>query len=441
MRNRMVVTDMKKVKLLVALITLFFAMSMVCACSDSTDNSAETEETTTEIDTSLADEYIDLGVFTVDTETLMQSIETYLDAYSDAYYENERQSGEAYLFPTWPMEIDNDISSTIQFYSAEEDSEDITEDITDTSKIPTGMKIQYDFYINGDSSFDSMEKATQATMIIMRAVGFTEEDISDKKLHDLIFDQIDYAIGGAFSSDDDLGYSNGEAGNAEIHSRAVRHNDSAKVVSLFIEPRISKKEESNRDMVTFGSYEQDNDTANGKEPIEWLVIDRTDGKMLLLSKMALDNKKYNKEYDTCVWCNCSVHDWLNNEFLDEAFDSEEQKRICETNVITEANDRDGGTSGGADSTDKVFLLSFEELFKYFPDSTTCQPTAYAIAQGSYVSDEEESKGNTIWFLRTPGSDQFEVLHVAPDGETMNFFDEEVDKENSIRPAMWVETEE
>ena len=44
------------------------------------------------------------------------------------------------------------------------------------------------------------------------------------------------------------------------------------------------------DYVTFGMYEQDNDKSNGAEAIEWQVLDKKDGKVLLLSKYALDAK-------------------------------------------------------------------------------------------------------------------------------------------------------
>lgn len=37
-------------------------------------------------------------------------------------------------------------------------------------------------------------------------------------------------------------------------------------------------------VVTYGHYEQDNDTANGKEPIEWVVLDVQGDKALLISK-------------------------------------------------------------------------------------------------------------------------------------------------------------
>ena len=50
------------------------------------------------------------------------------------------------------------------------------------------------------------------------------------------------------------------------------------------------------DYVTFGHYEQDNNTVNDKEVIEWKEMDKNGGSILLLSKYGLDHKKYNETY-------------------------------------------------------------------------------------------------------------------------------------------------
>ena len=47
------------------------------------------------------------------------------------------------------------------------------------------------------------------------------------------------------------------------------------------------------DYITFGLYEQDNDLSNGKENIEWLILELKDEKALVISKYALDSKPYN----------------------------------------------------------------------------------------------------------------------------------------------------
>lgn len=417
---------------------------MLCSCSDSSDqgDKAEAEIDTSQatIDTSQAATYIKSNEFTVDTETLLQSIETYLST-SDAQLQYERAPGVEDLFVIWPVDGDEDIECWIHFYKYNPDEPDtFKEDITDTSEIPSGLEIQYDIIQNAESSFNSTDKAAQATDLIMRAIGFTEEDISNEKLHEITFDVIDRALGSARLTDD-IGRSHAREGNFEIYANGIRHTDTAKVASLSIEPKISEKEISQRETITLGSYEQDNDTSNGKEPIEWIVLDKADDKMLVISKMALDYKRYldesiSPELDECVWSNSSIRNWLNDTFFTEAFNDVEQQKICETSVVTEDNE-EYGTPGGENTSDKVFLLSHQEILKYFADGASCEPTAYAKALGSYVSDEDDTKGETGWLLRTPGKDQTKVEEVEPGGYIVS---NNITARVSIRPAMWIDME-
>lgn len=59
-------------------------------------------------------------------------------------------------------------------------------------------------------------------------------------------------------------------------------------------------------IIKFGKYEQDNDTSNGKEDIEWLVLAKENSNVLLISKKALDCKPYHSSYDSISWKECSL---------------------------------------------------------------------------------------------------------------------------------------
>ena len=111
--------------------------------------------------------------------------------------------------------------------------------------------------------------------------------------------------------------------------------------------------------VTFGSYEQDNDLSNGKEDIEWLVLAREDNKALLISRYSLDNKPYSEHEKDVPWENCSLRKWLNDNFLNEAFSSDEQNSII-TSVVTADENPYHQLSQGNDTMDKVFILSVIE---------------------------------------------------------------------------------
>ena len=93
-----------------------------------------------------------------------------------------------------------------------------------------------------------------------------------------------------------------------------------------------KKELSDSfESVKFGKYEQDNDLDNGKEDIEWIVLDKSDNKLLLLSKYILDNVPYNEKNGFVVWNDSTLRNWLNTNFYDLAFNAEEKKSILRNN--------------------------------------------------------------------------------------------------------------
>lgn len=189
--------------------------------------------------------------------------------------------------------------------------------------------------------------------------------------------------------------------------------------------------------IVFGSYEQDNDLLNGKEDIEWLVLDREGDRALLVSRYALDCQPFNTSYEEVTWETCSLRKWLKGTFFRDAFSADEQKRIFTTTVMADANPR-YGTSQGNDTDDTVFLLSTTQTEKYFTSeySRQCMPTAYAYARGldGYTS------GDCDWWLRTPGWDTYFAAYVGAGIERgiINDYGHWVNQERvGVRPALWI----
>ena len=247
--------------------------------------------------------------------------------------------------------------------------------------------------------------------------------------------------------------------------------------------------------VTFGSYEQDNNTANGKEAIEWRVL-ATDGDYsLIISRYGLDAKAYNTSHTSVTWETCTLRSWLNgygassnvdgenytsDNFINTAFTSEEQSAIRTTTVANpdtyEGYDSDGNyiqnntgagitdlryhTSGAGGNTtyDKVFLLSLDEAQTYFdytaqtltetnganhtgcPDLQT-SPTAYAVAQGAWQSSLFTTAAGDVccvWLLRSPGYGRYGTSFVYDYGwlgDTQIVTNDDL----CVRPALWVKT--
>lgn len=190
--------------------------------------------------------------------------------------------------------------------------------------------------------------------------------------------------------------------------------------------------------VRFGFYEQDNNIFNSEEEIEWLVLDIKDGKILLLSKYALDCKPYNEEKSYITWESCTLRKWLNNEFLNAAFSAEEQTFISTVTVSAGENPK-YSTNPGNDTQDKVFLLSITEANEYFAydSARRCQPTDYADMNGVYVG---ENSGNCVWWLRSPCASQDEAACAITDGSIYYSGLSANASDTAVRPAIWVAVE-
>ena len=232
------------------------------------------------------------------------------------------------------------------------------------------------------------------------------------------------------------------------------------------------------DLVCMGTY----DTVPGNdknEPIYWRVIDKQNGRLFLLSDKLLDSFAYDNESDyetseNVTWENSSVREFLNGDFIDACFTPEETSLIQTTHISNAdsnewleqywAFDQEPYSAmatqnhgSGPDTDDRVFLLSLEEVLRYFgePTEPSTDPeypfsemlinpefiayVTYAVddfGQGYYNKD---TLGGA-WMTRTlsEGSGTYSaycVTYISGDGSVFNYF---TNTPMFIRPAMWVE---
>ena len=205
---------------------------------------------------------------------------------------------------------------------------------------------------------------------------------------------------------------------------------------------ISGAMESN---IYFGNYWQsvkseDAEDSN-KEPVKWRVL-ANDGSLFVVSDQNLDCIEYNSSAETVTWEECSLRKWLNSKFLDTAFSSQEQDAVLESLVINE--DGAKGSEAGADTYDKVYILSIYEVI----NPVLGFPTDWKHKGGTRVTLNTEytkSKGaltyadmSGAWWLRTPG-DAKNAANVFNDG---NVFVRGGNVNNfifAVRPAMNIST--
>ena len=203
------------------------------------------------------------------------------------------------------------------------------------------------------------------------------------------------------------------------------------------ETNIQKIPESVKagDIITFGHYEQDNNLENGEEEIEWIVLDRKEDQLLVISKYGLDAKEYSTQDTEVTWETCDLRRWLNDTFYREVFSEVEKQQIKETDVINEDNEN-YGIDAGNDTIDKVFLLSVSEAENLFAEdnSRTCYPTAYTEAQGIWIP---KSADTCWWWLRSPSIYGDTAARIRSDG-SITYGGDFVDCTYcSVRPAMWI----
>ena len=193
--------------------------------------------------------------------------------------------------------------------------------------------------------------------------------------------------------------------------------------------------------IYFGTYEQskNEDGTYNTDPIKWRVLaNNTSSKQLfLLSDQALDTVQYHTEYEDVTWEKSTIHSWLNSTFYNNAFNEEEKAKIINTNVTADVNPK-YNTDPGNDTKDKVFLLSINEVKKYFSSAETrkCVPTDYAINKGAYTDSDYtvDGKATCWWWLRSPGINGGRAACVRNDGD-VNYFGGRVDHDyDCVRPA-------
>lgn len=199
------------------------------------------------------------------------------------------------------------------------------------------------------------------------------------------------------------------------------------------------------DIITFGNYEQDNDLGNGPEPIEWIVLDVQEGKVLLLSRYCLDAMEYSNEYSPTTWETGLIRKWLNNDFINGAFSDQEQDAVLVTLVDNSAAQGQGYTvltlAAQNDTEDRIFLLSYHEAYElYFQDnkSRICSPTPYAVARGAWDTAQFFNPDQHIglWWLRSFDESMMFVTYVDFDG-TVDAYSV-ADTCVCLRPAFWLE---
>jgi hypothetical protein len=146
------------------------------------------------------------------------------------------------------------------------------------------------------------------------------------------------------------------------------------------------------DIITFGNY-------------RWRVLDIKEGKTLVITEEIIELRWYHSAFVDISWAECELRHYLNNEFHN-TFNPHEKERII---VVTNLNSNNPWfkTKGGIETTDRIFLLSLDEVCEYFGDS---KGKLLTKGRQKWLIDDDNNRKRQAkygsqyhwWRLRSPG---------------------------------------
>lgn len=185
---------------------------------------------------------------------------------------------------------------------------------------------------------------------------------------------------------------------------------------------------------TFGRYEQDNNTENGAEPIEWLVLANDGEKAMLISRHVLDCQPFAATTEGVTWETSGIRAWLNSDFVMAAFTAAEQEALLPMSIVNTAEHQNPAwpVVDWVNTTDTVILLSYQEATSLMTkDSRRGVPTAYAKKQGASVFMSEHADQ----WLRSAGKETFDACSVNIYGDIAT---RKVTDKLGVRPVIWLD---
>lgn len=201
------------------------------------------------------------------------------------------------------------------------------------------------------------------------------------------------------------------------------------------------------ELVSFGTYEQDNDESTTNEEILWIVVDKTETEIKLLSLYALDALSMMRPNEPMNWETSLVREFLNNEFFNKAFTASEQQKIKSVTVKNTPNPIHG-TDNGNDTIDKVYIFSLEEVVEYYGidgynegvyENIFAHASQLCASKGVWLEDPTSTR--CWWWLRSAGGSETNAAEVGSFGyisfNGTNAANPELGGSRGIRPVIHV----
>ena len=172
----------------------------------------------------------------------------------------------------------------------------------------------------------------------------------------------------------------------------IREKDGAIYTIL----KNEKDWDSNNDIVVNGiKYHKKEENYFRYEPIKWRILQRDNTTAFLLSDIILDIQPYHKETEEIFWRESHIRNWLNKNFMEAAFISQEQQMIEAMKRLNVADNTYGMPENY--TMDKIFLLSEEEI----SETSNAQRYGFSKSASSYdkarKSESSQYAKDTSWW--------------------------------------------
>ncbi|MDF2589994.1 MAG: hypothetical protein K0S41_3835 [Anaerocolumna sp.] len=185
----------------------------------------------------------------------------------------------------------------------------------------------------------------------------------------------------------------------------------------------------------------------------WRVLDIQNNTALIVTEEIIEQRSYHNAYKDITWADCALRKYLNGEFYDKFSETDKSR------IIPVMNKNPGnqwyGSKGGEDTKDSIFLLSLEEVCKYFGDSLS---KLYNPGKNQRYWFERKDENNSKrlarlqgqewcwwWWLRSPGRVNVKAVYIFGTDGNIGIQGNNILKGNlsdgkctgGVRPALWL----
>ena len=181
----------------------------------------------------------------------------------------------------------------------------------------------------------------------------------------------------------------------------------------------------NFESFSIGKYQQNGIDVEETTDIEWIILDKVDDKLLLITKNVIDNLSYDSD-GNAKYIDSSIKDWLNNEFYNTAFSDKQKANICDTSITDTEKC-------------KVFLLNTENANYYFANdmSRIARATDYAKEVNNGGDNLAVRSANVCEYWLRSDANGDKVPYVSFAGDIKEEGIMTTAKTIGVRPAIWV----